>query len=586
MIARAECSRCRRPEVVCYCAHLTTIPTTTRVVLLQHPRERDRAIGTAHMASLCLPGSELHVGARWGEEELARILRDSTQPAVLLYPGEGAVDIVAHPPPGPVTLVVVDGTWSQTKNVLRDNPALAALPRVAFTPPAPSEYRIRKEPRAECVSTIEALVHVLGALERDPERFDAMLAPFRAMIDMQIACERTFHRGRVRKKRRAAPKSDRERLPARLVERKDDLVCVVGEANAWPYHTSGRSEYRDELVQWTARRVATGETFEFVAAPRNPLAPSTPMHTRLAPERILAGGSMNQLFARWRAFVRDGDVVCGWGHYATALFRAEGGELPEAPLDLRHAARELVGGKVGTLEEFAERIDVRPVACGVPGRAGDRLARLVGIAERFRTIAACGALLVACAEPAPPPPSIPSAAPSTPAPAVVVVDASPPPPPPPVVVVDASAPEIVDAGTPDVIEAAAPEPTFTPLAGAATQTTFKWATDVRRIAITNVGTAGPTIRDAAAKVRGRILQRATQCFRRGLDADPYMAGKITFTITVRPDGAVDGTPTVQASTLPQPMSWCIPASVRSVEFTPSGATESSMIRLSVELFRP
>ena len=38
-----------------FCAELTLLPTKTRVVLLQHPRERDNAIGTAWMASLCLP---------------------------------------------------------------------------------------------------------------------------------------------------------------------------------------------------------------------------------------------------------------------------------------------------------------------------------------------------------------------------------------------------------------------------------------------------------------------------------------------------------------------------------------------------
>ena len=46
---RAVCARCRRPERVCYCRHLTSIETTTRIVLLQHPRERRVAIGTARM---------------------------------------------------------------------------------------------------------------------------------------------------------------------------------------------------------------------------------------------------------------------------------------------------------------------------------------------------------------------------------------------------------------------------------------------------------------------------------------------------------------------------------------------------------
>src|ERR1700733_779776 len=89
---RVVCDRCRRPASVCYCAHLTSIPTATRVVLLQHPRERDVPIGTARMASLCLPNAEIHVGVRWsGSTALARAISDPARPAVLLYPGEGAI---------------------------------------------------------------------------------------------------------------------------------------------------------------------------------------------------------------------------------------------------------------------------------------------------------------------------------------------------------------------------------------------------------------------------------------------------------------------------------------------------------------
>src|SRR5258706_2061200 len=104
---RVACARCRRPSSVCYCRHLTSIATATRIVLLQHPRERDVAIGTARMASLCLPNSELHVGVDFqGSPELARALADPARPPALLYPGEGAIDVASMPPPGPITLVV------------------------------------------------------------------------------------------------------------------------------------------------------------------------------------------------------------------------------------------------------------------------------------------------------------------------------------------------------------------------------------------------------------------------------------------------------------------------------------------------
>ncbi len=379
---RVVCERCRRPESVCYCRHVTPIQTTTRVVLLQHPRERDVPIGTARMATLCLPNAELHVGVDWaGSAALTRALSDPERPAVLLYPGEGAVDVASHPPPGPVTLVVVDGTWWQARKVVRANPELSALPRYTFTPPTPSEYRIRKEPDAAYVSTIEALVHVLGVLEGDRERFHALLAPFRAMIDAQIACARRFSGVRVRHAKR--PRPPRRRVPPTLLARRDNLVCVSGEANAWPYGSSERvAGYPEELVHWLAFRPSTGERFEIVKAPRH-LAPSTPDHLALPRSALESGCTGEHLRERWRAFVRDDDVICSWGTYATALFAAEGGYLPPARLDLRQVARVYLSGRFGTLDELLVRLSVgSPSALG-PGRAGQRLGQLVGVTRFF-----------------------------------------------------------------------------------------------------------------------------------------------------------------------------------------------------------
>jgi DTW domain-containing protein YfiP len=114
---------------VCYCAALPRLETRTQVVILQHPRERDMPIGTARMASLCLPAARLHVGIRWDESApLRAALADPARPPILLYPGPGARDILADPPAGPVTLVVVDGTWSQAKTVVRDTRSCAPFP--------------------------------------------------------------------------------------------------------------------------------------------------------------------------------------------------------------------------------------------------------------------------------------------------------------------------------------------------------------------------------------------------------------------------------------------------------------------------
>jgi DTW domain-containing protein YfiP len=379
-VPRAVCDRCRRPVTVCYCAHVPSLSTATRVVILQHPRERDVAIGTARMATLCLPGAALHVGIRWDQSPaLAAALADPARPPVLLYPGPEARDILAEPPPGPVTLIVVDGTWSQARTVVRDNPVLAALPRYAFVAPEASDYRIRREPQAEYVSTIEALMHVLGALEGDPARFRALMAPFRAMVDAQLDCQARLRSHRFRKPR--APRLPTHHIPAPIFERWPDLVCVVAEANAWPYRDGVRAG-QDELIHWVAHRPATGETFEHIAAPDGPLAPSTVFHTGLSAERLAAGTTRAALLEAFDRFVRPSDVVCTWGYYPLDLYRDSGGTLPAGHLDLRAAAQRLANRKLGTLEAYAAGAGSTSAPRAL-GRAGRRLAMLVDIVEAW-----------------------------------------------------------------------------------------------------------------------------------------------------------------------------------------------------------
>ena len=56
---------------------------------------------------------------------------------------------------------VLDGTWKSVRKMLRLSRNLASLPMICFEPPSPSSYRIRRQPKAHCYSTIEAIHHVL-----------------------------------------------------------------------------------------------------------------------------------------------------------------------------------------------------------------------------------------------------------------------------------------------------------------------------------------------------------------------------------------------------------------------------------------
>lgn len=178
---RPTCYRCFRPRVSCICSLVPTVDNRTRVLIVQHPRERTHPFGTVRLARLGLRNAEIHVGA---------VCPPCAPPgAVLLYPSPTTppIDELPEPPPA---LVVLDGTWPSSRSLLRENPWIATLPRVGLRPTSPGRYRIRKAPRPEVqLSTIEAIVAALRAIEPDTVGLDRLLDAFDAMIDHQIDLE-------------------------------------------------------------------------------------------------------------------------------------------------------------------------------------------------------------------------------------------------------------------------------------------------------------------------------------------------------------------------------------------------------------
>jgi len=386
---RALCAGCQRPLAVCVCAHVTPMKTRTRVMILQHPRERHVPINTARLARLSLPDSILRRAVDFEADTVVNDAlsgRDGGPPPYLLFPGPDAVDLARERPAGPVTLVVLDGTWWQAKKLLRRNPRLATLPRISLAPATPSRYRIRREPHEHCVSTIEAIAMALRALEgeggaADDARFAALLAPFDAMVEHQISfASRVQDARHLRAAIARGPREPRRaRAPSVVALRAAAarLVVVHGEANAWPVRVPGHPP--PEIVHWLAWRPATGETFEAVIAPRGPLAPSAPTQLRLDAATLAAGESWADFRPRWESFLRPDDALCAWGHFPVSTLAREDVRLPEERLDARVAANALLAARVGTAEECVSRLAAagRTAGQGMPplarGRGGARM---------------------------------------------------------------------------------------------------------------------------------------------------------------------------------------------------------------------
>lgn len=196
------CPRCTKPVAICICDRVEPVQTRLRVVILQHPQEDDEVLGTARLVTLTLPNAEIRIGMSWasldralGQEGADRERWAVLAAAKLPSPPHGAVlrapvmlidrkgqprDLQHH---GLKGFVVLDGTWTQAKTLWWRNPWLLKLPRLALTPREPSMYgRLRREPRREWVSTLEAIADALPALGEPEQTRDNLRRLLRTLL--------------------------------------------------------------------------------------------------------------------------------------------------------------------------------------------------------------------------------------------------------------------------------------------------------------------------------------------------------------------------------------------------------------------
>jgi hypothetical protein len=179
-----------------------------------------------------------------------------------------------------------------------------------------------------------------------------MLAPFRAMVDHQLAREADGRNPRKKRARSLGPRAPRF-FPELVADASEGrCVCVVAEANAWPYKAKkGAVHPPDELVQLVAVRPMTGERLDLVVRPRGPLASGTVGHTRLSAEELSAGLDLDVAREAAARFFRPTDHLVTWGHYATNLAVREGLVAEGHRITcLRAAAKRLRNGKIGAVE--------------------------------------------------------------------------------------------------------------------------------------------------------------------------------------------------------------------------------------------
>ena len=213
--ADVACPRCHKPPALCVCDTVVPLDNRIQVLILQHPQEQDRALGTAGLTVLHFRDAILKVGLSW--PSLTKILGRPTDPQrwAILYLGSAKAATLA-PDREVVVLnrkgeperdqdgllrdiegvVLLDGNWSQAKALWWRNAWMLKCRRVILGPPRPSRYgKLRREPRRDGLSTIEAAAMLVSRLEDRPEIEAALTASFERLLARYRATQRDTPNG-------------------------------------------------------------------------------------------------------------------------------------------------------------------------------------------------------------------------------------------------------------------------------------------------------------------------------------------------------------------------------------------------------
>ncbi|SHG01034.1 DTW domain-containing protein YfiP [Vibrio gazogenes DSM 21264] len=184
------CIQCQKAHKACLCSTIVPLSSAIELIILQHPTEVRKPAGTASILTLSLENAVCLVGENFTQDETLNALLNETDVAhFVLFPGEGSACVSDIPAPSPsqrYRVILLDGTWKKAYKMWQLSTILHELPRLHLPESLQSCYLIRKAPRDNCLSTVEAGYHVLSNWQPDQD-FSPLLHSFEQMIQFQLA---------------------------------------------------------------------------------------------------------------------------------------------------------------------------------------------------------------------------------------------------------------------------------------------------------------------------------------------------------------------------------------------------------------
>lgn len=199
---RENCSTCGFSKRTCYCHMIKSFDSKVVFAILIHKLEIERKIATGTLSHLVLQNSFLIPGCDYTDDETVNhLVNNPNNYCVVLYPGKESLNLSRLSATDKKTLVpqgkqlvifVVDGTWASARHTMRLSDNIKNLPRVSFDNEMRSNFRIRKQPKSECLATVEAIhrtIELLGesqGYDVDSRAHDNLLEVFNFIVEKQI----------------------------------------------------------------------------------------------------------------------------------------------------------------------------------------------------------------------------------------------------------------------------------------------------------------------------------------------------------------------------------------------------------------
>ncbi|NCN39947.1 DTW domain-containing protein [bacterium] len=194
----ARCKICLLRLEKCICAEIADarqlIHSKTPIRIIMHYKEARLPTNTGRLAKELMQDCEIWLR---GAEDDTRNWEESVsslENPIYLYPSEKAEILNAtflETLSGPPTLLLPDGNWKQASKVHKRIPAVANIKHVTLPEGAPTEYKLRHEPKLGGLATFEAIIRALEVIE-GPNASLTLQKIFRLMVERTLESRRGY----------------------------------------------------------------------------------------------------------------------------------------------------------------------------------------------------------------------------------------------------------------------------------------------------------------------------------------------------------------------------------------------------------